>query len=319
MKNSAKNILFGVAIGDALGVPYEFSSRESMAQNPAKGAVGYKTHNQPPGTWSDDSSLTFCLAESLVSGYSLKTTADNFIKWKNNSYWTARNNVFDIGRTTSHAISRLQNILESENIDDLELLKYQAEEFDNGNGSLMRILPLIYFINQKDIRKQFDIIWKNSALTHRHIRAAMSCLIYLKFAEHLMNGIGKIDAYAQTRKDIINFWRDMEFSPHEQKQFDRIIQNDITSYHKDTILSGGYVIESLEASFWSFLKTENYESAVLTAINFGHDTDTTGAITGGLAGIYYTYDGIPDFWLASLARMEKIEDLSLRLNEKFNA
>jgi len=319
VKNSAKNILFGVAIGDALGVPYEFSSRESMAQNPAKGAVGYKTHNQPPGTWSDDSSLTFCLAESLVSGYSLKTTADNFIKWKNNSYWTARNNVFDIGRTTSHAISRLQNILESENIDDLELLKYQAEEFDNGNGSLMRILPLIYFINQKDIRKQFDIIWKNSALTHRHIRAAMSCLIYLKFAEHLMNGIGKIDAYAQTRKDIINFWRDMEFSPHEQKQFDRIIQNDITSYHKDTILSGGYVIESLEASFWSFLKTENYESAVLTAINFGHDTDTTGAITGGLAGIYYTYDGIPDFWLASLARMEKIEDLSLRLNEKFNA
>lgn len=317
MKNSAKNILFGIAIGDAVGVPYEFSSREQMKKYPAKDIVGYKTHNQPPGTWSDDSSLTFCLAESLIKGYSLKSTAKNFVKWKNESYWTARNSVFDIGMTTAKAITRLENILENKTIDDLELLKYQAEEFDNGNGSLMRILPLIYEIKDKDINEQFDIIWKNSALTHRHIRSAMSCLIYLKFAEYLMSGKTKTYAYQETRSDIKKYWSIMNFSKNEQESFKRIIQNDITSYDEKTILSGGYVIESLEASFWSFLNTDTYESAVLKAINFGHDTDTTGAITGGLAGIYYTYDGIPQFWIVSLAKMEEIDDLSKRLNQKY--
>ena len=111
----------------------------------------------------------------------------------------------------------------------------------------------------------------------------------------------------------------MKFSIKEQEHFKRIIQNDITSYDKNTILSGGYVIESLEASFWSFLKTDTYETAVLKAINFGHDTDTTGAITGGIAGIYYTYDGIPQYWIAHLAKMEEINELSERLNNKYNA
>lgn len=319
MKNSAKNILFGIAIGDAIGVPYEFSSREQMKMNPAKDVVGYKTHNQPPGTWSDDSSLTFCLAESLITGYSLKSTAENFVKWKNQSYWTARNNVFDIGMTTSRAISRLETILETEMIDDLESLKNQAEEYDNGNGALMRILPLLFEIKDKRIKEQFEIIWKNSALTHRHIRSAMSCLIYLKIAEYMTKGFNKTNAYQETRKDIKQFWLDINFSVTEQEHFKRVIQSDITSYDKETILSGGYVIESLEASIWSFLKTDTFETAVLEAINLGHDTDTTGAITGGLAGLYYTYENIPEYWIVSLAKMEEIDDLSNRLNKKYNA
>jgi len=319
MKKSAKNILFGVSVDDAIGVPYEFSSREQMKNNPAKDIVGYKTHNQPPGTWSDDSSLTFCLAESLISGYSLKTTAENFIKWKNNSYWTARNNVFDIGMTTARAITRLDNMIKINEIEELDFLKYQGDERDNGNGALMRILPLIYELKNKSIKEQFDIIWKNSALTHGHIRSAMSCLIYLKLAEYLMNGETKENAYHKTREDISKFWVNMDFSTDEQEHFKRVIQNDISTFDKETILSGGYVIESLEASIWCLLKTNNYEKAILEAVNFGHDTDTTGAITGGLAGIYYTYDEIPQFWIFSLAKMDEIKDLSERLNMVYNS
>jgi ADP-ribosylglycohydrolase len=319
MKNKPKDILFGIAIGDAIGVPYEFSSREQMMKNPAKDIVGYMSHNQPPGTWSDDSSLTFCLAESLINGYSLKSTAENFIKWKKEAYWTARGNVFDIGMTTAKAITKLEKIIADKSFDDLDLLKYESDEYDNGNGSLMRILPLIFEIKDKSITNQFEIIWKNSALTHGHIRSAMSCLIYLKFSEHLINGIDKKEAYKLTRSEIKEFWDKMNFAEIERKHFSRVIKNDICQFPKETILSGGYVIESLEASLWCFLKTETYESAVLKAINFGHDTDTTGAITGGLAGIYYGYKEIPEYWIASLAKMEKIEKLSERLNEKYNA
>jgi len=157
MKGTAIDMLLGVAVGDALGVPYEFSSREEMVKNPAKEMVGYRTHKQPPGTWSDDSSLTFCLAQSLVHGYSLETTALKFINWRNVAYWTVRNEVFDIGITTNRAISRLASILRDGNLENLKLLKYEAEEFDNGNGSLMRILPLIFEIKGKSIKSQFDM------------------------------------------------------------------------------------------------------------------------------------------------------------------
>ena len=317
MKAIAKELLLGVAVGDALGVPFEFLSRERMALSPAKDMVGHGTHNQLPGTWSDDSSLTFCLAEAMVKDYGLVHTAENFVKWRNKGYWTARNSVFDIGMTTTDAISDLYDLLEQKRYRDLRLLKYQAEEYDNGNGSLMRILPLVFETMGKPIKAQFELVWDNSSLTHRHIRAGMSCMIYLRFAEHLIAGLDKTAAYQKTREDILQLWKEIEFADREQGHFKRVIQTDISTYEEDTILSGGYVIESLEASFWCILKTTSYEEAVLKAINFGHDTDTTAAITGGLAGLLYGSDSIPEFWLVSLARLEDIIDLADRLAHKY--
>jgi len=317
MKNSAINILLGVAVGDALGVPYEFSERDKMKYNPATDMIGFRTHNQPPGTWSDDSSLTFCLAEAMVNGYDLKRSAINFIKWRNEAYWTAEEEVFDIGMTTNKAISRLQKILISNRLDDLATLKLHAEESDNGNGSLMRILPLIFEIKGKNSKLQFDMVWENSALTHRHIRAAMSCMIYLKLAENILDGLEKLPAYKKTKQDIALLWDEIDFPARERVHFYRIIQDNIYNAHEDTIMSGGYVIEALEASLWSFLKTDSYKNAVLKVINFGHDTDTTGAITGGLAGLYYGIESVPKPWIDSLARLDDIINLAQRLNIKY--
>lgn len=317
MKSLTTDLLIGVAVGDALGVPFEFLPRKRMADNPAKGMTEYGTHHQPMGTWSDDSSLTFCLAEALIEGYSLEKASEKFIKWKNEAYWTAHHRVFDIGITTSRSISLLHRILDNREYDRLNTLKYDSDEYDNGNGSLMRILPLLVEIKGKDLKTQFDIVWSNSSLTHRHIRAGMSCMIYLKMAEYLSEGNDKVTAYEHTRRDILKLWELINFYESEQKHFIRVIQNDIREAEKETIMSGGYVIESLEASFWSLLTTDTFEDAVLTAINFGHDTDTTGAITGGIAGICYTQENIPEFWKASLARMEDILDLAERLSKKY--
>jgi ADP-ribosylglycohydrolase len=176
--NPVSNTLLGIAVGDALGVPYEFLSRANLDKNPAKEMTGYGSHGQPAGTWSDDTSLTLCLADALLNGYNLKNIAGNFIQWRLSMLWTARGEVFDIGNTTSMAIRRLRDIIEYGKLEELPLLKYQGEEWDNGNGSLMRIMPLLFHIKGMDIQQQFDIIWEVSALTHRHIRAAMGCLIY---------------------------------------------------------------------------------------------------------------------------------------------
>lgn len=311
------NALLGVAVGDALGVPFEFRSRAEMQDDPATRMIGHGTYNQPMGTWSDDSSLTFCLAESLTKGFNLKDIAIQFIRWRNEAHWSARGEVFDIGITTSRAISRLEEIVVSEDHSQaLIQLKEGALESDNGNGSLMRIIPLLFYIKDKPIREQFKTVWEVSALTHRHIRAAMSCLIYLKLAEKLLEGKNKTTAYSEMQSEIAAFWETIDFPEEERLHFNKIIQNDIRETSIKDLKSGGYVIEVLESSLWFFLQEESYEDTILSIINLGHDTDTSAAIAGGLAGIYYGEEGIPEFWLVALARYEDIVDLGRRLGEK---
>ena len=316
--NKVIGALIGVAVGDAVGVPFEFSSRDKMKDYPAKGMVGHGTHNQLKGTWSDDSSLTFCLAEALIDGYDLKDISEKFIKWKNEAYWTARDKVFDIGIITAKAISRLSQIIESDS-SQLKLLKYSGDEMENGNGSLMRIIPLLFFIKGRPIKKQFEVVWEISALTHGHIRAAMSCMIYLKLAEKLLDGKHKEVAYNDTREEISKFWEEIQFSETEREHFKKIIQNDIRNTSLSELKSGGYVIEVLESSIWFLLNKESYEDTILSIINIGHDTDTSAAITGGLAGIYYGFKSIPENWVDSLARLDDILELGYKLNDKYSA
>lgn len=316
-KNKVVDALLGVAIGDAVGVPFEFSSRAIMKADPAKGMIGYGTYNLPKGTWSDDSSLTFCLAESLIKGYDLKDISENFIKWKNEAYWSARGRVFDIGMTTSKAISRLSQLIKDDDLGELKKQKYYGDELDNGNGSLMRIMPLLFYIKGRSIKAQFEIIWEISALTHRHIRAAMSCLIYLKLAEKLLEQKDKVIAYSEMREEILNFWEAIQFADNEREHFKKVIQKDIRATKIEDLKSGGYVIEVLESSIWFFLNKNSYEETILSIINIGHDTDTSAAIAGGLAGIYYGQKGIPEDWVTSIARLEDIINLGNKLNEKY--
>jgi hypothetical protein len=139
-----KSVLLGVAVGDALGVPVEFNSRQTIRKNPVTDMRGHGTYNQPPGTWSDDSSLTFCLAEALTSDFDLNTIGKNFVKWADENFWTPRGNVFDIGITIRQAIDRLAKGVQPD-------LAGGFDVASNGNGSLMRILPLLFHIVDKPI------------------------------------------------------------------------------------------------------------------------------------------------------------------------
>ncbi|MFY0673133.1 MAG: ADP-ribosylglycohydrolase family protein [Bacteroidia bacterium] len=316
MKNHTFNMLMGVAVGDALGVPFEFQSRLERDFEPATDMVGFGAHHQPAGTWSDDSSLTFCLSEAIIEGYSLENTAKWLTSWLYQKTWTARNDVFDIGITTRESLQLLKSKIDKGLSDEFKHLKYRANHMDNGNGSLMRILPLLFVIKSKPIEEQFEIVWDNSALTHRHVRAAMCCMIYLKIAEYLCEGENKIKAYHKTQKEIKALWKAIDFNLEEQRLFEKVIDNDISKYTKNEIRSGGYVMESLECALWCFLNTDSFKDAVLSAVNMGSDTDTNAAITGGLAGLYYGVESIPMDWLDKLARKEDIEDLAKRLNEK---
>lgn len=315
--NPVINGLLGVAMGDALGVPFEFKRSYTMKANPATDMVGYGTYNLPAGTWSDDTSLTLCLAESLVSGYDLVDMSKKFMAWRYENYWTARGKLFDIGMTTSRAINRLKEYIDQNDYEAISTQKWAGNERENGNGSLMRILPLLFYIKGKGLKEQFDIVWDVSALTHRHIRAAMSCMIYLRLAEYLLNGEEKIAAYTKMQEDILTLWNEINFAEEEQIHFAYCIAQDIRKVAREDLKSGGYVIEALEASLWCFLQENSYKDAVLSVINLGHDTDTTAAITGGLAGLYYGVDAVPERWHKVLARRDDIITLANQLYEKY--
>ncbi|MEA5127978.1 MAG: ADP-ribosylglycohydrolase family protein [Proteiniphilum sp.] len=304
-----KSALFGVAVGDALGVPVEFLSRETIRKNPVTDMIGYGTYNLPAGTWSDDSSLTFCLAEALTQEFNLHIIAQNFMKWNYGNYWTARGFVFDIGMATQQAIDRLDKGEQPESAGG-------TDETSNGNGSLMRILPLLFYLLDKPIDERFNITKQVSSITHGHIRSIIACFYYLEFAKQLLEGKDKFDIYRNMQTEITHHLITLSINPGEIEVFNRLLKGDIDKIPEEKIFSSGYVLHTLEASIWCLLTTNNYEDSVLKAVNLGQDTDTTAAVTGGLAGLLYGFDSIPKKWLRQIARYDDIVDLAERLGDR---
>jgi ADP-ribosyl-[dinitrogen reductase] hydrolase len=307
--NAIKDALLGVAIGDALGVPVEFRDRSSILKNPVTEMRGYGTYNVPAGIWSDDSSLTFCLAEALTKEFDLKVVGENFVKWLRHNYWTAHGVVFDVGITTRAAINRIA-------AGTAPALAGGSHEDENGNGSLMRILPLVFYMKDKSMDERFQLTKLVSSMTHAHIRSVVACFYYLEFARLLLNKVDKFSIYSQLKTDIPEYLQSLSINPKEISRFDRLVKSDLYELSEDDIYSSGYVLHTLQASIWCLLTTNTYKDAVLKAVNLGDDTDTTGAVTGGLAGLLYGHENIPAEWLELLARRTDIEDLAERMVAK---
>lgn len=313
MSNLNKDILLGTAIGDALGVPVEFEYRQVLEKNPVVGMREYGTHNQPKGTWSDDSSLALCLAESLCNGYNLNDIADKFIRWYYDGYCTPYGRVFDVGITTARAISNLQSGIKPN-------LAGMDRERDNGNGSLMRILPLVPYILNMEEEDRFRIIGEVSSLTHRHPRSILACIALCEFAIQYIDLQAVERAYQAMQQTILQLLK-KEMFIEEDIPFERLIglsYEEFKAIELKDIRSTGYVIDTLETSLWCVFNTTNYKDAVLKAVNLGDDTDTVGAITGGLAGIIYGYDTIPSEWLEVLVRKDGIIELADRLDVRLD-
>lgn len=308
-----KDALIGLAVGDALGVPVEFKSRYALRSSPVTDMIGFGTHQQPAGTWSDDSSLAFCLAECLIKGYSPVLLGDLFVKWLYKAHWTPHGKVFDVGMATSQSINRIKEGCPAE-------IAGGMDEAENGNGSLMRILPLVFNILDKPIEERFRLTKEVSSVTHAHIRSVIACFYYLEFARLIIKGQNKESAYNELKGTIPAFLKSCEIEAGEIELFQRLLVGDIATIEENKIHSSGYVLHTLEASIWCLLTTNSYSEAVLKSVNLGSDTDTTGAVTGGLAGIVYGYESIPKDWVSKLARLNDIlklaEDLSNCISQK---
>lgn len=335
--DSIKNGIIGAIVGDALGLAVQFEPREFRDRDPVTDMRGYGAFNKPEGSWSDDSSLILATIDGLSKSLenhkeddsSLNEIIDyeiimkNFSLWLNEGEFTPYGYAYDIGGATMDGIGRYDNGTEP-------ILSGGIGEGDNGNGSLMRILPIAFFIHYLSQKYSFDedermtAIHNLSSLTHRHRRTQLCCGIYVNIAlefienhenecnlaleELIANGINKSKEYYFNNDDFKG----------ELHHFNRVFSLNIQNLPRDEIKSGGYTISSLEASIWCLLNNENYKDTVLTAVNLGYDTDTTACIAGGLAGIYYGYEDIPADWVNQLVERRKIESFVKKFSNLLN-
>lgn len=296
--------IIGFIIGDVLGVPVEFQSRAELEKNPVTDFREYGTWNQPKGTWSDDTSMTLATITSLISyngKINYKNLMDNFTRWCYQGDFTQNNKLpFDYGNTTIHAILNYNNGIPP-------LQAGCDKEKCNGNGSLMRILPLAFIPNIT-----YDEIEKVSSLTHAHKRTKIACVLYVEIVKQILKKDKNTfcEYVEEASKKIQEYYK----NELELKHFKRIFDNKYT----DGVNSTGYVIDTLESVIYSIKKCNGFKETVLYAVNLGGDTDTIGAICGGLAGLYYGMEDIPKEWIENIPKIKDVKLMCDIFEKKLN-
>lgn len=302
MSSKIRDAILGFVVADALGVPIEFKSREELSINPLKEMIGYGSHSVPEGTWSDDTSMMLATMDSIIDTNKIdyNDMMKKFCDWYLNSKYTATGIMFDIGISTREALHKFYS--------GYNALDCGGKgEFDNGNGSLMRILPISFYLiyNNLDEKQEIELLNNCSSLTHGHEISKLGCKIYTDFIKSLFNGKNKKEAFYEImNKDYSNY-----YSKNSIDKYKRLFNENFPDLNVSEIKSSGFIVHTLEASIWCILNTNEYEEAVVKAINLGEDTDTVGAITGSIAGLIYGSEKIPERWTSKLKNKEYLISL----------
>jgi ADP-ribosylglycohydrolase len=273
--------VWGHLVGDAIGVPYEFRRAEDVGEV-RWGEAG--THRQRPGTWSDDGALMLALLDSLTAdgvGFDVEDQGHRALAWfRNRAYTPDRDGRFDIGNTTRAALGAIEEGMPAGDAGP-------ADEYNCGNGSLMRILPIALGRDLVD-GVLVDQARRASRVTHGHPRAQVACALYALVAVRLLKGDSDRAAALSESIDVVR--AAISGEPEMVDALDHLL-----GWEKRE--GRGSVWDSFWSAWDAFAGAENYRETIERAIAYGNDTDTTAAIAGGLAGVYWGIDGIPDEWL----------------------
>ncbi|MFD1392049.1 ADP-ribosylglycohydrolase family protein [Lacticaseibacillus jixianensis] len=290
-------------IADALGVPVEFRPRDSYH---VTGMIGHGTYDQPIGSWSDDSSLTLCLAETLTEGGGPTQLMQKFTAYLDGDY-TPRGIRFDIGIGTSEAISRF-------NTGRVPATEAGSRSVNaNGNGALMRIAPLAFALNGQNWPISRQRITDFTTVTHGHERAIIASCLYVETLRQLLAGQALADALKQADQLV----QQSDFPAEELAYFDRLFSPDFFTASRGQIRSSGYVVDSLEAAVWCAANAASVQHLILTAANLGEDTDTIAQIAACLYAAGHLDEPAPMQWRQVLIRTPQSERIIREFAAKY--
>jgi ADP-ribosyl-[dinitrogen reductase] hydrolase len=297
--------IFGLLVGDALGVPYEF---HPATQIPATDEIemvppaGFARAHAgiAPGTWSDDGAQALVLLESLlrVGHLDVDDVGRGLVQWSDEGRYAVDRYVFDVGNQTGLAIRALRAGVPAAS-------SGPTDSRANGNGSLMRVLPLALWHRGSDADLAADAM-AQSAVTHGHLRSQVCCVLYCLLARRLLQGMPPAQAWPAARAAFD------EVYPAGSPEHDELVTHVFPDGAAYEIRGGGYVVESMRAAVALLLADDplDYERVVKAAISLGEDTDTTACIAGGLAGIVAGEGGIPLRWRTALRGRDLVEPLA---------
>ena len=296
-----RDSFLGFIVGDAFGVPYEGYQRQNLKKEKIGEMVGYKTHNEPPGSWSDDTSMTLATMDSVINnnGYDYEDIMKNFCCWYSNGEYTASGKLFDIGKITRTAILSYRS---DENIKKCG----QGNINDNGNGSLSRMLPIAVYTYYKSMSddETYEIVKNCSSLTHSHKVAVLGCFIYVKFMQYIFSGKSIREAYEAT----IKYRHYVEYAGiRATSYYVKLLTKNIDKMNADDISTSGFILDTLQAVFWVALNSRSYEESIINSVKLGRDADTTCALVGSITG--FVYGDIPDRWTDKIKKKDYILDM----------
>lgn len=292
-----RGALLGLAVGDALGTTLEFRPPGSFA--PLTDMVGGGPFRLAPGQWTDDTSMALCMAESLLirGDFDPRDLMQRWLRWRDEGLWSATGQCFDIGVTTSAALSRFRR--------NGEPFAGSTDPRSAGNGGIMRLAPV-------PMRFAADpaLAIARAADSSRTTHAARACLDAARYLGGLivgaLHGVPKADLLAPRYSPLPGGWQRDVLCP----EIDAIAAGSFHHKQPPAIRGTGYVVDALEAALWAFAGTDEYASGALRAVNLGDDADTTGAIYGQLAGACYGYVALPPRWVRVIALREGILTLA---------
>lgn len=285
--------LVGLAVGDALGTTVEFKERGTF--KPLYDIVGGGPFKLKKGMWTDDTIMALCLAESLLecNGFNPFDQMDRYLKWYNDGYMSPTGKCFDIGGTTYEALMEYQFYGKP----------YAGSTHPRtaGNGCIMRLAPIPMYFSDIDNVRMFSSL--SASTTHGAPECLDCSALFGSLIFHALNGFSK--EYLLT---LFN----------ENNSTALFKNTDFLNKTYDEIHGTGYVVQSMEAALWCFFNTKSFKDAVLNAVNLGDDADTTGAIVGQLAGAYYGFSFIPDFWSNVIYKRDFIMETAVNIFDKRN-
>ncbi|OCT51079.1 ADP-ribosylglycohydrolase family protein [Cladophialophora carrionii] len=250
-----------------------------------------------------------------------------YISWWQNGYMSSTGSCFDIGVSTRSALQTWADMLHLQPRSEESpmegahsaMLTKITREFSKdeycGNGSLMRVLPAALIASSAS--NAVELAKESSLPTHPHPRCVHACMIYASLVQQALNGASKTELAISLSESINEIPSNISDTPIEAVLAERIGRyrsiQDWKRTTADSIRSTGYVVDSLEAALWAFFNSDTFAEAAIQAVNLGYDSDTVGAICGGIAGTYYGFDAIRDDWLRDLKKKELLDEATQKI------
>jgi ADP-ribosylglycohydrolase len=297
LKDRQRGTLIGLAVGDALGAAVEFQPPGTFERVTDFRAGG--PHGFGPGEWTDDTSMALALADSMAEGWDLNDQAARYVSWWREGRYSVNGRCFDIGITTRSALATFQETGDARTAAN-------TSERASGNGSIMRLAPVpIHFghLFPDAIGDLVERAVQSSLPTHASPQCLASCAYFCLVLAGLIQGLPRDEVLDPNWQFLASL---KEISPLHP-EVEAVANGSFREKQPPEITGSGYVVKSLEAALWAFHDADDFEQAVLCAVNLGDDADTTGAVCGQLAGAYWGESGVPARWRDGLARFDLID------------